>query len=128
MFAEFEQLATQPGASVGFASNAQRFAGATFDPTGLYRLNAVGDWLQQLGVNLQDVHHYIRGLQAAFLARLPETSSANPAWPTIARGLHRQNLITLQAGASKSDEPRYGTSSQWSSTPPKKQINSVIGY
>jgi selenocysteine lyase/cysteine desulfurase len=39
-FAEFEDLRLPPG-SVGYAGDARRFLGATFDPSGLYRFNAV---------------------------------------------------------------------------------------
>ena len=39
-FAEFEDLSLPPG-SVGYAPDAMRFMGATFDPSGLYRFNAV---------------------------------------------------------------------------------------
>jgi selenocysteine lyase/cysteine desulfurase len=39
-FAEFEDLRLSPG-SVGYAGDARRFLGATFDPSGLYRFNAV---------------------------------------------------------------------------------------
>ena len=39
-FAEFEDLTLPPG-SVGYSSDAMRFMGATFDPSALYRFNAV---------------------------------------------------------------------------------------
>ena len=39
-FAEFEDLTLPPG-SVGYAKDARRFMGATFDPSALYRFNAV---------------------------------------------------------------------------------------
>ncbi|MEO7635651.1 MAG: aminotransferase class V-fold PLP-dependent enzyme, partial [Sphingomicrobium sp.] len=39
-YAEFEDLSLAPG-QVGYAKDARRFLGATFDPSGLYRFNAV---------------------------------------------------------------------------------------
>ena len=45
-FAEFEDLSLPPG-SVGYAKDASRFLGATFDPSGLYRFNAVQRALQE---------------------------------------------------------------------------------
>ena len=48
-FAEFEDLTLPPG-SVGYSSDAMRFMGATFDPSALYRFNAVQRWLDALGI------------------------------------------------------------------------------
>src|SRR5205085_11975261 len=48
-FAEFEDLTLPPG-SVGYANDASRFMGATFDPSGLYRFNAVQRMLQENGL------------------------------------------------------------------------------
>src|SRR5206468_1881325 len=39
-FAEFEDLSLPPG-SVGYARDARRFLGATFDPSALYRFTSV---------------------------------------------------------------------------------------
>ena len=48
-FAEFGELTAPPGSSVGYTSDAMRFMGATFDPSALYRFNAIqrdaeGEW------------------------------------------------------------------------------------
>jgi selenocysteine lyase/cysteine desulfurase len=64
-FAEFGELSGPPG-GVGFASNASRFAGATFDPSGLYRLNAVFDLMAREGLDTQMTCLYARTLRDAF--------------------------------------------------------------
>ena len=48
-FAEFEDLTLPPG-SVGYARDARRFLGATFDPSALYRFNAVQRMLRENGL------------------------------------------------------------------------------
>ncbi len=72
-FAEFDSLeAGQPG-GVGYRSGGQRFAGATYDPTGTYRLNAAMDLLQQHGISIADVHAHVVALQSRFLERLSDS-------------------------------------------------------
>ena len=41
-----------PGEAVPYSADAFRFWGSTFDPSGLYRFNAVMDWLAGLGVTV----------------------------------------------------------------------------
>jgi selenocysteine lyase/cysteine desulfurase len=59
--------AAQPG-EVSYGSDYSRFLGATFDPSGLYRLNAVMGWLEGLGVDAAAVHERARAMQAGFIA------------------------------------------------------------
>lgn len=70
-FARFGRLTAAQTGGVEYPDDAYRFWGATFDPTGVYRLNAVMDWLQGLGVGVADVHAHVRALQRRFLDRLP---------------------------------------------------------
>ncbi|MGH4023426.1 MAG: aminotransferase class V-fold PLP-dependent enzyme [Pseudonocardiaceae bacterium] len=70
-FAGFAELSEQPWPEqVGYATDASRFLGATFDATGLYRFNAVQRLLGRLDVSVATVHAHVRRLQADFLARL----------------------------------------------------------
>jgi selenocysteine lyase/cysteine desulfurase len=55
---------------VGYASDGGRFLGATFDPTGLYRFNAVMDWLDGLGLSVGDIDAHVTGVMTAFLTAL----------------------------------------------------------
>jgi selenocysteine lyase/cysteine desulfurase len=69
-FADFAGLSGERGTEVGYGEGGMRFFGATFDPSGLYRLNAVMDWLQQLGIDFGAVHAHVQSLQRRFLDAL----------------------------------------------------------
>jgi selenocysteine lyase/cysteine desulfurase len=72
-FAEFEDLTLAPG-KVGYAPDARRFLGATFDPSGLYRFNAVRRMLGDNGLTTARISDFTAGLQerlASALARTP---------------------------------------------------------
>ena len=56
---------------IAYAEDAYRFMGSTFDPAGLYRLNAVMGWLAGLGVDAAAIHAHVLALQARFVAGLP---------------------------------------------------------
>lgn len=49
-FAAFSELDDGASSGIRYASGAQRFMGATFDPTGLYRLRAVLRWMDSVGL------------------------------------------------------------------------------
>jgi kynureninase len=68
-FAGFGALAGG-GEGVGYAVDGWRFMGATFDPSGLYRLNAAMDWLAGLGLEASAIHAHSHALQARFVAGL----------------------------------------------------------
>jgi len=76
-FATFGRLAEAPPDQVEYAEDAFRFWGATFDPAGLYRLNAVMDWLAGLGIGPEEIHAHVRGLQQRFLAALTGSAVAS---------------------------------------------------
>ena len=71
-FAEFEDL-TLPPESVGYARDATRFLGATFDPSGLYRFTAVQRMLQENGLTTARISAHVAALQQQLLASLPGT-------------------------------------------------------
>ncbi|HWE44723.1 MAG TPA: aminotransferase class V-fold PLP-dependent enzyme [Caulobacteraceae bacterium] len=75
-YAEFADLEGSPGA-VGFARDATRFMGATFDPSGLYRFNAAFQMLADQGLSTTAVSAHVAGLQAQFLD-LVEQGEAGP--------------------------------------------------
>ncbi|MEO7277282.1 MAG: aminotransferase class V-fold PLP-dependent enzyme [Sphingomicrobium sp.] len=74
-FAEFEDL-TLPAGRVGYASDARRFLGATFDPSGLYRFTAVQRMLEAEGLTTARISAHIAGLQRRLLDGLGETPLA----------------------------------------------------
>ena len=53
--------------AVPYAQDGNRFFGATFDPSGLYRLEAVLDHWRALGVTVADLHARVMDLQGLFL-------------------------------------------------------------
>ena len=55
---------------VGYGDDGSRFLGATFDPSGLYRLEAVIDLLRSLRVSVTDIHAHAKRLQERFVAGL----------------------------------------------------------
>lgn len=74
-YAEFEDLAAPPG-QIGYAADARRFLGATFDPSGLYRFVAVRDMLAAQGLDTRAVNAGTAHLRDRLLARIGETPLA----------------------------------------------------
>jgi kynureninase len=70
-FAGFGNLsAGQDQDSVAYPADGWRFAGATFDPTGLYRLRAVLEWLAAENIDSGLIHAHAFALQAQFMAAM----------------------------------------------------------
>jgi selenocysteine lyase/cysteine desulfurase len=72
-FAEFEDRSLPPG-SVGYAADASRFLGATFDSAGLYRFNAVRRMLAAEGLTTAAINAPIARLQAMLLEQIAGTA------------------------------------------------------
>ena len=75
-FAEFEDLSLPPG-SVGYAKDASRFLGATFDPSGLYRFNAVQRMHHAEGLTTGRINRHTDALQRQFVDGLARTPLAD---------------------------------------------------
>jgi len=75
-YAEFEQLDLPPG-HVGYAPDAMRFMGATFDASGLYRFNAVQRMLGAEGLTTSGISAKITELQQLLLDALRDTPLAD---------------------------------------------------
>jgi selenocysteine lyase/cysteine desulfurase len=60
----------QGGAGVPFATDGSRFFGATFDISGLYRFNAVQDWLAREKRTAADMLAHVRNIERDFLTEL----------------------------------------------------------
>ena len=83
-FAAFGALDEKIAGRVPFASAGMRFMGATFDPTALYRFDAVMHWRDRIGLTTQKTREHAHGLQRRFvdgLARVPK------------RGLDQRQLV-----------------------------------
>lgn len=63
-YAAFGDLVAPPKGGVGYTKDGGRFFGATFDPSGLYRFNAVRDMLAEHGLDTAKMSHHVGGLQS----------------------------------------------------------------
>lgn len=114
-WAGFGALTDVP-AGVPYPSDGRRFAGATADPSGIYRLGAVLGWLEESGVTVEDIHAHVLGLQQRLLGRLdpdlggsllPAEASPDrghfltfrrPDAPDLYRRAHDRGVITDHRG------------------------------
>jgi kynureninase len=92
-YAEFGNLANRKSNEVNYSDDGFRFFGATFDPSGLYRWNAVGDWLESQHLSVAEIHAYVQNLQHCFLKNLLDSNlnllcpdSIVPPLPIKSRG------------------------------------------
>jgi kynureninase len=69
-YAAFGALADSGGGEVAYAADGGRFVGASFDPSGLYRLNAAMRWMASLGIDAGDAHARAGAMQAGFVAAM----------------------------------------------------------
>jgi selenocysteine lyase/cysteine desulfurase len=74
-YAAFDDLA-QGRQQLGFAPDGRRFLGATFDPSGLYRFNAVRAMLDREGLDTRAVNVHVAGLRDRLIAGLGSTPLA----------------------------------------------------
>ena len=65
-FAEFDDLTLPPG-MVGYSTDAMRFMGATFDPSALYRFNAIQRMLKENGSSTARISAKVAALQSRLL-------------------------------------------------------------
>lgn len=70
-FAGFDELAAR-GQGLPYPPDGWRFAGATFDPTALYRLRAVLDWLASESIDAALIHAHAVALQTQFMTAMAE--------------------------------------------------------
>ncbi len=71
-FADFDGLEDSGDQPLGYADGGQRFAGATFDACGLYRLQAVLELFDRQQLSTAVIHHYVHSLQQHFLQQLAD--------------------------------------------------------
>lgn len=68
-YAGFSALEKSEGV-VPYAADGSRFLGATFDVTGLYRFNAVQDWLLSQGRTIKNMLAHVRHIERMFLSEI----------------------------------------------------------
>ena len=72
-FAEFDDLTLPPG-MVGYRSDAMRFMGATFDPSALYRFNAIQRMLKENGLITERIAARVASLQEQMLQAIASSA------------------------------------------------------
>ena len=75
-FAEFEDLTLPPG-SVGYAKDASRFMGATFDPSALYRFTFIRRMLRENDLTTARISTHVEALQRQLLDAIESTPLAD---------------------------------------------------
>ena len=94
-YAGFGQLESGVSDKIQYADDGTRFSGATFDPSGVYRMNAVLSWLEEEGVGPAQIHAHGLRLQQRFL------EATDIPWEMIPpAGLERGNFLTFQAAGA----------------------------
>lgn len=71
-YSAFGSLESGQSGSVQYGADGQRFAGATFDPAGLYRFNAAMEALADDGITIDQVHRHVGDLQLRFRTRVKD--------------------------------------------------------
>jgi len=84
-------------AGVPYAEDGSRFLGATFDPSGLYRFDAVMSWLEREGVTARDVDERAKALQALFL----EEARDLPLGELLATDDRRGSFLAFESARAK---------------------------
>lgn len=92
-YASFGHLEKGFDSKVPYGSDGSRFAGATFDPSGVYRMDAVLTWLDSKHVDPKLIHAHVRELQDLFL----DISKRWPGRLTPERTVERGNFLTFQS-------------------------------
>ncbi|MBI5513728.1 MAG: aminotransferase [Deltaproteobacteria bacterium] len=79
-FGALDRGAGSPGA-VAYAPGGRAFLGATFDPTGLYRFNAVQRWRARVGLTTAAAEAWVHGLQRRFVEGLRRAGAPGAPGP-----------------------------------------------
>lgn len=97
-YASFATL-SGPQDRVRYATDGQRFMGATFDPSGLYRMRAALNWMAVRGLDAAAIHAHAIALQAIFLTSIAERPIGlfDPAHLVVpAQEMSRGNFLTFE--------------------------------
>jgi len=99
-FASFGTLTQAHAGTVPYAAGGGRFLGATFDPTALYRLVAVQDWLQSIGLDVARIRAHVLALQRRFLHQRERAGPLRDLPLALADDAARGNFLVFRdAGA-----------------------------
>ena len=99
-FAEFEDLSLPPG-KVGYAPDASRFMGATFDPSGLYRFNAVQRTLADNGLTTPLMSAHVADLQKQFIDSVGDRALASAELLNPLDGMAHARFLAFRSPNAK---------------------------
>lgn len=91
-YASFGHLEERGGTEVHYNEDASRFSGATYDPSGVYRMDAVLEWLAGIGVGPRQIRDHVLDLQGVFLGGL----ESQPGTLTPPSSVERGNFVTFE--------------------------------
>jgi kynureninase len=92
-YAAFGYLEEGEQGKVPYQADASRFSGATYDPSGIYRMDAVLGWLASMGVGPGEIREHVVGLQKFFLEHLQRPPGSLTPPPEVERG----NFLTFES-------------------------------
>jgi len=72
-YANIENLSSFGSSDVPYPSHGSAFLGATQDPSGIYRFNAVWNFFEQENISVSVIHQHVVRLQNRFLTKLADT-------------------------------------------------------
>jgi selenocysteine lyase/cysteine desulfurase len=97
-YASFAHL-SGPQDRIGYSTDGMRFMGATFDPSGLYRMRAALRWMESLGLDAATIHAHVIALQELFLKGIESSPIElfDPARLVVpASEMSRGNFLTFE--------------------------------
>ena len=85
-----------------------RFLGATFDPSGLYRLAAVFDWMDGIGLTVAAIHAHVLACRSCSAAssRAPRSLSEARLVTPVAAGTARGHFLTYETPSAQAIHDR----------------------
>jgi kynureninase len=97
-YAEFGALGKKKEGVTRYGADGMRFWGATFDPSGLYRMNAVLAHLNSENVTVVDIHDHVMKMQQHFLDHLAKFNSPrlNADMLLVSNALRRGHFLTFR--------------------------------
>ncbi|KAB0269483.1 aminotransferase class V-fold PLP-dependent enzyme [Microvirga brassicacearum] len=95
-YAAFGDLSNTQKDQVGYSGDGWRFMGSTFDPSGLYRFNAVMRWLAEKEIAVEAIHDHARSLQRHFLQLVAGRSGFEPETTKLPPEALRGNFLSFE--------------------------------
>lgn len=108
-FAAFGALQEKSKDRVPYASGGGAFMGATFDPSGLYRLNAVMRWRQSVGFTTIAARAHAHSLQRRFLTGLSDSTLVQSAQLVVPEAEQRAQFLTFRTNDAKALSAEFKT-------------------